>query len=230
MPFLDRTPAASPRTRIKLCGFTREADVDAASALDIDAMGFVFYRPSPRYVAPDRAAALARRLPDAITPVALFVDASEDEIEAVLEVLPSAVLQFHGEEPEAFCAGFDRPWIKAARVMPGLDLLEFVRSHSRAAALMLDAHSAGYGGAGQVFEWSLVPDRLIGANAEPRVILSGGLHAGNVADAIACIGPFAVDTSSGIESPAGPRGVKDLVAMRDFVAAVRETDSSSRRT
>ena len=204
-PFVQPDSHSPHRTRIKLCGFTRDEDVDTAVELGIDAIGFVFYRPSPRYVAPGRAAALIARLPKSVAAVGLFVDASRDEIRSVLDVVPLTVLQFHGDEEPDACDGFERPHIKAIRVTAEVDLLESARTHSRAFAVLLDAHSAGYGGAGKVFDWSLVPERLIGRRSERPVILSGGLHAGNVADAIARIRPFAVDTSSGIETPGGRR-------------------------
>ena len=217
---------ATGRTRIKLCGMTRAEDVDAAIALDIDAIGFVFYRPSPRCVTVEQAARLAARLPPTIAAVGLFVDAPRDEIEAVLDAVPLSMLQFHGDESPADCSGYRVPHIKAARMTPDLDLLTFADAHREAVALLLDAHTAAYGGAGKVFDWSLVPPPLLGTVDYPRVgahrvVLSGGLNAANVADAIARVRPWAVDTSSGIESA---KGIKDPTAMRAFVAAVRRTD------
>ena len=212
-----------PGTRIKLCGMTREADVDAAVALDIDAIGLVFYRPSARFVDLDTAARLAARVPPSIDVVGLFVDASAADVDAASARVPLTLLQFHGDEPPADCGRFGLPWLKAARVVPGLDLLDFASAYDGAGALLLDTHSAGYGGSGKVFDWSLVPSRLIGPGAARRVVLSGGLSAANVADAVHRLHPFAVDTSSGIESA---KGIKDAVAMRDFVAAVRATDRS----
>ena len=187
----------------------------------------MFYRPSPRYVSPQRAAALIARLPSTIAAVGLFVDAPRDEIDATLAIAPLAVLQLHGDESPAACAAFDRPVIKAARMRPGVDLLEFAASYHGVSALMLDTHSDGYGGSGKVFDWSLVPESLIGPDAGRRVILSGGLDAGNVGRAINLLRPYGVDTSSGIEVP-GAKGVKDAGAMREFVAAVRETDRTLR--
>jgi phosphoribosylanthranilate isomerase len=221
--FVDPAAIAAGRTRIKLCGMTRAPDVDAAVALGVDALGFVFYPPSPRHVDVAQAAALVARVPATVATVGLFVDASRAEIEAVLDRVPLTLLQFHGDESPADCAGFRLPYIKAARVTPALDLLDFAASYPDAQALLLDAHSAGYGGSGKVFDWSLVPHALIGPAAVHRVVLSGGLNAANVADAIALLRPWAVDTSSGIESA---KGIKDPDAMRDFVAAVRSTDRS----
>ncbi len=218
---------AARRTRIKLCGMTRAEDVEAAVELAVDALGFVFYRPSPRHVTIEQAARLVSRVPRGIATVGLFVDASRDEIDAVLDAVPLTHLQFHGDEAPAARGAFRVPHLQAARVTPGLDLLDFAAAHEGADALLLDAHSAAYGGSGKVFDWSLVPPRLIGTSAAnavvgaPRVVLSGGLNAANVADAIRRIRPWAVDTSSGIERA---KGIKDPVAMQAFVAAVRSID------
>ncbi len=212
---------AEGRTRVKLCGFTREEDVDAAVALDVDALGVVLGPRSPRASTPARAAALAARVPPAIGAVALFVDPTEDEVRAALARVPFALLQFHGDETPAFAASFGVPWIKAARVGPGVDLLDFAARHAQAPALMLDTASAGYGGSGQPFDWSLVPPAL---TDRARIILSGGLSAMNVGTAIARVAPHAVDVSSGIEAD-GRKGVKDAAAMRAFVNAVRAADA-----
>ncbi|MEO8935637.1 MAG: phosphoribosylanthranilate isomerase [Burkholderiaceae bacterium] len=220
---MDPTVIVDGHTRIKLCGMTREEDVDAAVALGVDALGFVFWEPSPRFVSIERAVALVARVPPTITAVGLFVDASRAEIDAFLDRVPLTLLQFHGDELPADCAGYRVPFIKAARVTPSLDLIDFAASYPEAQALLLDTHTVGYGGSGKVFDWSLVPHALIGPAAARRVVLSGGLNAANVADAIARVRPWAVDTSSGIEKA---RGIKDPDAMRDFVAAVRSADRS----
>ena len=212
------------RTRIKFCGMTRAEDIDGALSFGVDALGFVFYRPSARYVSPDRAAELVARVPSSVATVGLFVNASPDEIAAVLDRVPLALLQFHGEEPPDACSPFSRPYMKAARVTADLDLLEFADAHGDAAAILLDAHTAGYGGSGKVFDWSLVPPQLIGPAAARRVVLSGGLSTANVADAIARVRPYAVDVSSGIERA---KGIKDPDAMRQFVAAVRAADNDN---
>lgn len=222
MSFLGDEPDDG-RTRIKLCGMTREADVDAAVALGVDAIGFVFYAPSPRAVTPALAARLVARVPDGIASVGLFVDATRADIDSVLARVPLSMLQLHGDEAPADCGGWELPVIKAARITPDLDLLEFAARYGVAAALLLDTHTAVYGGSGKVFDWSLVPPALIGPGAARRVVLSGGLSTANVADAIARVRPSAVDTSSGIESA---KGIKDPAAMRDFVAAVRQADLS----
>ncbi|WP_028993504.1 phosphoribosylanthranilate isomerase [Azonexus hydrophilus] len=206
------------KTRIKICGLTREADVDAAVAAGADAIGFVFYSPSPRYVTPERAAELARRVPPFVDVVGLFVNASAEEIGATCAAVPLNLLQFHGDEAPAFCRSFARPWLRAARVRPGLDLVEFARSYSDARGLLLDAFVEGYGGGGHVFDWTLVPPGLPG-----HLVLSGGLHADNVGDAIRRVRPVAVDVSSGVEAG---KGIKDHDKIAAFVAAVRAADAA----
>ena len=220
-------PKEITRTRIKFCGMTREEDIKRALALGVDALGFVFYPPSPRHLSIARAAELVARVPSSVASVGLFVNASADEIAAVLERVPLSLLQFHGDETPDACQAFARPYMKAARVTADLDLLEFADAYRDAAALLLDAHTAGYGGSGKVFDWSLVPHRLIGPAAARRVVLSGGLSTANVADAIARVRPWAVDVSSGIESA---KGIKDANLMRQFVAVVRAIDHSAERS
>lgn len=205
------------KTRIKICGLTREADVDAAVAAGADAIGFVFYPPSPRYVSPERAAQLASRIPPFVTIVALFVNAGSDEIDAVLDAVPVNLLQFHGDETEAECRKWQIPYIKAARVRPGMDLLQYAADFSSARALLLDAFVEGFGGGGQTFDWSLIP-----ASGLPLpIILSGGLNSANVGQAIRHLGPPAVDVSSGVEAG---KGMKDVAKIAAFVAAVRAAD------
>jgi phosphoribosylanthranilate isomerase len=211
------TTAAFPhRTRIKICGLTREADVDAAMAAGADAIGFVLYPRSPRAVSPARAGELARRLAPFVQPVLLFVNASRDEIAAGLDAVPDALLQFHGDETPADCAAPGRPYLRAVRMGPGVDLLDFAQRFSGASALLLDAHVEGYGGGGKVFDWSLVP-----AGVPCPVVLSGGLNPASVTDGIARVRPWAVDVSSGVESG---KGIKDAALMRRFCEAVRDTD------
>ncbi len=204
------------RTRIKICGLTRPEDVDAAVAAGADAIGFVFYPRSPRAVSLDQAAELARRLPPFVTPVGLFVNASADEIAQACERIPTLLLQFHGDESAAQCDAAGRPYLRAARVEPGFDLLNFARSFPAAQALLLDAHVEGYGGGGKVFDWSLIP-----ADVPAPVVLSGGLNPANVTDGIARVRPCAVDVSSGVEVA---KGIKDAVLMRRFCDAVRAAD------
>lgn len=206
------------KTRIKICGLTREADVDAAVEAGADAIGFVFYAKSPRAVTPERARALARRLPPFVTPVGLFVNATDAELQAGLDALPNLLIQFHGDETPAECERANRPFIRAAGVGPGFDLLNFRQSFSSAQAILLDAVVDGYGGGGKVFDWSLLPP-----SAPFPVVLSGGLSAANVADGIARIRPWAVDVSSGVESA---KGIKDAGLIQAFCRAVRDADAA----
>ena len=221
------------RTSIKICGLTREADLDAAVAAGADAIGFVLYPKSPRYVSPERALVLARRLPPFVTPVLLFVNAYAPEIIAISDQLAGACVQFHGDETPADClqatgAG-RRPFIRAARIpvgphAAGFDLVEFASHYSQAQAILLDAHVDGYGGGGQTFNWSLLPP-----NVNAHLVLSGGLSAANVAEGIRQLRPrcktLAVDVSSGVElSGPGNKGLKDPEKINQFVAAVRAAD------
>ena len=205
------------RTRVKICGISRTADVEAAAEAGADAVGLNFHPASPRFVSATRAAELARALPPYLTPVGVFVNAPRADIERVLALIPTLVLQFHGDESAAECDAFQRPYLRAARMAPGLDLLDFSRRYRGAQALLLDAHVEGFGGAGKAFDWSLVP-----TGVAHRLVLSGGLHAANVVAGIQQLRPWAVDVSSGVESS---RGVKDAAAIRRFCDAVREADA-----
>lgn len=204
------------RTRIKICGLTREADVEAAVAAGADAVGFVFYPPSPRALSLARAAELARRIPPFVEVVGLFVNAAAADVHAACNAVPISLLQFHGDEDAAYCRQFSRPWLRAARVRAGLDLVEFAGSFPDARGLLLDAFVDGYGGGGHVFDWTLIPPDLPGF-----LVLSGGLTAANVGDAIERVRPAAVDVSSGVESG---KGIKDHAKIAAFVAAVRKAD------
>jgi phosphoribosylanthranilate isomerase len=205
------------RTRIKICGLTREADVDDAVRAGADAIGFVLYDSSPRFVSPQRAAALARRLPPFVTPVLLLVNASPARLREAVDAVPQALLQFHGDESPADCAAAARAYLRAARIGPGFDLLDFAQRFASAQALLLDAEVEGYGGGGKVFDWSVIP-----RSVPLPVVLSGGLNASNVIDGIDRVRPWAVDVSSGVESA---KGIKDADAMRRFCQAVREADA-----
>jgi phosphoribosylanthranilate isomerase len=205
------------RTRIKICGITRAQDLQAALAAGVDALGLVFYPPSPRCVALEQARALALAVPPFVSRVGLFVNAEPQDVRATLAAVPLDVLQFHGDEDAAYCAQFGRPYLKAARMRPGLDLLEFARCHSGAQGLLLDAFVEGYGGGGQSFDWSLIPPAL-----PLPIILSGGLSAGNVREAVVSVRPWAVDVSSGVELA---KGIKDAGKIDAFVAAVKDADS-----
>ncbi|MDD3936366.1 phosphoribosylanthranilate isomerase [Rhodoferax sp.] len=219
------------RTRIKICGLTRENDVDAAVAAGVDAIGFVLYEKSPRAVAAARAAELASRLPPFVTPVLLFVNETLANITAASAQVPGAILQFHGDEsPQACWAASvqcQRPYLRAARIPlgeagRGFDLLKFAQDYSQAQGLLLDAQVDGYGGGGHAFNWSLLPP-----NVNAHLVLSGGLNAANVIDGIVQLRPrcktLSVDISSGVEVP-GQKGIKDPSRIREFVAAVRQAD------
>ncbi|MBU0589621.1 MAG: phosphoribosylanthranilate isomerase [Gammaproteobacteria bacterium] len=224
------------RTRIKICGLTREQDVEAAVAAGADAVGFVLYDQSPRHVTPARAAELARRLPPFVTPVLLVVNASATEIIAACTMIPGATVQFHGDETPAQCLeathNGSRPFLRAARIPLGeagrsFDLVKYAQDYSTAQAILLDAHVDGYGGGGKAFNWSLLPPS-VGAH----LVLSGGLNAANVIDGILQVRPrcksLAVDVSSGVEAatPEGValKGIKDADKINRFVAAVRAAD------
>lgn len=204
-------------TRIKICGLTREADVEAAVAAGADAIGFVFYAKSPRAVTPERARALARLLPPFVTPVGLFVNAAGAELQAGLEALPNMLVQFHGDETPADCDRVGRPYLRAARMAPGADLVDFATRFSNAQAMLLDAHVEGYGGGGKVFDWSLIPPSV-----SSHLVLSGGLNAANVGDGIARVRPWAVDVSSGVEVS---KGIKSADLIHEFCRAVRRADA-----
>ena len=206
------------KVRTKICGLTRAQDVDAAVAAGADAIGLVFYPHSPRYVAPAIAADLARRIPPFVMIVGLFVNASAEFVRQVLAAVPIHLLQFHGDEDDAFCRQFDRPYVKAARVGPETDLLQYARCFPGVQALLLDAVVGGYGGGGQTFDWSRIPAAL------PKpIILSGGLDEHNVGNAIRQVRPMAVDVSSGVEVS---KGIKDAGKMHAFVQAVRNAESA----
>lgn len=199
--------------RIKICGFTRVEDLQQGVQAGADAIGLVFYPPSPRYVDLPTAQALARAVPPFVTVVGLFVNADPAVVKETLAAVPIHLLQFHGDEDEAYCRQFDRPYMKAARVRPGMDLLQYAAEFPSAQAILLDAFVDGYGGGGKVFDWSAIP-----ANLGKPIVLSGGLDVENVADAVRRVHPAAVDVSSGVEAA---KGIKDAVKMLAFVAAVR---------
>ncbi len=205
------------RTRVKICGITRVEDAQAAVAQGADAIGFVFYRPSPRYVDFGLARGIAEQTPALVSTVAVFVNPSRDEVEQVIRECGVTLLQFHGDESPEFCGGFWVPYIKAARIRPGLDLVKYLSPYTAARAWMIDAfHDELWGGTGAAFDWSLVPRDM----AKP-IILSGGLTAGNVADAIRRIRPYAVDVSSSVEAA---KGIKDSAKIAAFIGAVKHED------
>jgi phosphoribosylanthranilate isomerase len=206
------------RTRIKICGLTREADVDDALDAGADALGFVLYAKSPRAVTLARAAELIGRLPPFITPVLLFVNASPGELHQATQALPQALLQFHGDETPEQCRTTTAPYLRAVRMVPGVSLLDCAAQFHDAQALLLDAHVDGYGGGGKVFDWSQIPPSV-----PLPVVLSGGLNPANVTDGVLRVRPWAVDVSSGVEIS---KGLKSGPLMRRFCKAVREADDA----
>lgn len=202
--------------RIKICGITSITDGLAAADAGADAIGLVFYPRSPRFVDLGHAAEIARAMPPFLDIVGLFVNADAATVRATLAAVPLSLLQFHGDEDEAYCCQFDRPYLKAARMRPGFDLVQYAASFPSAQALLLDAFVDGYGGAGHTFDWSLIPSGL------PRpIVLSGGLAVDNVGEAVRRVRPAAVDVSSGVEVS---KGVKDHAKIAAFIAGVRNAD------
>lgn len=200
--------------RAKICGITRVADGLACARHGADAIGLVFYPPSPRHVALAQAHEIARALPPFVTTVALFVNPSVAEVEAVLRGVRPDVLQFHGDEAPEFCRSFGVPWLKAVRVKAGLNLVEYATRYSGAQGLLLDAYIEGQaGGTGQSFDWALIP-----ADLPLPLVLSGGLGPENVGEAIRRVKPWAVDVSSGVEAA---KGIKDEVKIAAFMQGVR---------
>mgnify|MGYP001819982434 CR=1 FL=1 len=204
-------------TRIKICGITRPEDARTASAHGADAIGLVFYSRSPRAVEIDQAAEIVAALPPFVSSVALFVDESAQQIERVLGGVPVDMIQFHGEESPAFCQQFDRPWMKALRVRPGMDIPSLTEQYAEGRAILLDAWQDGVpGGTGRQFDWALAPNSL-----RLPVVLAGGLNEHNVGTAVSTVVPYAVDVSGGVESSPG---IKDAAMIAGFVAAVRAAD------
>jgi phosphoribosylanthranilate isomerase len=201
-------------TRVKMCGITRSLDGLVAAEAGADAIGLVFYAKSPRNVGLDQAASIVRVLPPFVTTVALFVNPPPSEVEAVLRKVRPDVLQFHGEETPEFCRSFGVPYLKAARVRPQTDLLQFAAVYADAQGLLLDAWSeAGHGGTGERFDWNMIPEHL------PKpIILAGGLSSANVLHAIGLVHPWAVDVSSGIEVS---KGIKDAALIAAFMKEVK---------
>ena len=204
------------RTRTKICGLTRVEDVEAAVDAGADAIGLVFYPPSPRAVEIDQAVALCAAVPPFVSIVGLFVNASRASVLAVLEALPISLLQFHGEEEATYCESFGRPYLKAARVRQGFDLLDYAARYPSACGLLVDAWVDGYGGGGHAFDWRLLPPQF-----DRPLVLAGGLSPVNIGEAIALVRPWAVDVSSGVELS---KGVKDRALINAFIAGVRDAD------
>ena len=204
-------------TAVKICGITRVEDALAAARCGAHAIGLVFYAPSPRYVDPDQAALIVRALPPFVTAVGLFVDADEEAVRSIALRAKLQLLQFHGNETPEFCERAGIPYMKAVRVRPGVDLLQYARDFHGAKALLLDAFQEGlHGGTGASFDWSLIPQAL-----PLPVVLSGGLNPENVGDAIRRVRPCAVDVSSGVEAE---KGIKDPHKIAAFMRGVRNAD------
>tara|TARA_R100001244_G_scaffold6846_5_gene8922 strand:- start:2332 stop:2955 length:624 start_codon:yes stop_codon:yes gene_type:complete len=200
--------------RSKICGITRIEDALVAADAGADAIGLVFYGKSPRAVSLQQAQAIIAALPPFVTTVGLFVDASSSELSAILDAVPLDLLQFHGDETPDDCERFQRPYIKALRVQPGVDLAAQIALYSAAAGVLLDTFVAGVpGGTGEAFDWSLVPRGL-----NMPIILAGGLTPDNVRCAIEQVQPYAVDVSGGVEAS---KGIKDAEKIRAFTRAVR---------
>ena len=221
------------RTRIKICGLTRAADVAEAIAAGTDAVGFVFYPPSPRYVTPRQVGDLLRQMSPFVSAVGLFVNAMLAEVKEALRHAPITLLQFHGDETPQQCADIaeqvNLPFIRAIRVgtkTTSADLLKYENEYRSISpllsGLLLDTLVDSYGGGGKVFDWSVIPENLA-----PRLVLSGGLSAQNATDAVSRVRPFAVDVSSGVESA---KGIKDAVAIQRFIESVRHADTLPRQS
>lgn len=201
------------RVRVKICGITSLSDALNAVHAGADAIGLVFYAPSPRAVKIDQAAEIVRNLPPFVSVVGLFVDADAHFIREVLSRVGLDVIQFHGDEAPAFCESFNHAFIKAVRVKKDTDLIQYALDYSAAQGLLLDAFAEGVpGGTGQVFDWALIPQQI-----SLPVILAGGLNADNVQQAIARVQPYAVDVSGGVEAS---KGIKDVIKMDAFVKQV----------
>lgn len=207
------------RTRIKICGITRPQDGQEVARLGADAVGLVFYASSPRAVSIEQAKAVCDVLPPFVTRVGLFVNAARDEINKVLAEVPLDLLQFHGDEAPADCEGYGRPYIKALRMAPDIDVLAEAEAYHRAAGILLDSYEAGVpGGTGQTFDWQRVPTEV-----KQPIILAGGLNPRNVASAIELLRPYAVDVSGGVEAA---KGIKDRDKMTAFINEVQRVGTS----
>jgi phosphoribosylanthranilate isomerase len=205
------------RTRVKICGITREQDALAAIRLGADAIGLVFYPPSPRAVAVEQAAQIVRGLPPFVSVVALFVDAESEAIREVLERVRIDLIQFHGDESPEACARYGRPWIKALRVRGETDLKALAKRYAGASALLLDTYQDGKpGGTGAAFDWSLIPPELAGS-----IVLAGGLTPDNVEQAVRQVRPYAVDVSGGVEQA---KGIKDADKIAAFIRGVERAN------
>ena len=205
------------RTRVKICGITRPDDAKKAIELGADAIGLVFYPPSPRAVTIDQAYEITKCLPPFVSVVGLFVNAESSQIEKTIDSVPLSLLQFHGDESPEACAEHQRPYMKAIRMREGVDLAQTASQYQDATGLLLDSYQPGVpGGTGLTFDWSEIPQRL-----DKPIVLAGGLNAENVGEAIATTRPYAVDVSGGVELA---KGVKSAEKMAAFISEVKRTD------
>jgi phosphoribosylanthranilate isomerase len=204
-------------TRVKICGITRPEDARAAVEAGADAIGLVFYPPSPRHVTVERAVEVVATLPPFVTTVALFVNAEASVIAEVIAATEVDLLQFHGDETPEACSGHGRPWLRALRMRPDIDLLAEAERYAAARGLLLDAYRPGVpGGTGTTFDWSRVPPDMA-----RRIVVAGGLDPGNVGDAVSRLRPYAVDVSGGVEAEPG---IKDPQKIRRFIDEVRRAE------
>ncbi|MCL7944532.1 phosphoribosylanthranilate isomerase [Marinobacter sp. ATCH36] len=207
------------RTRVKICGVTRKQDAVAAASAGADAIGFVFYEPSPRYVTAEVARELVSALPPFVSATGLFVNPDAEFVRQILSEVPLDLLQFHGDESPEFCNSFGMRWIKAVRVRQSQDIENAFRDYAKASGLLVDAWDPDkYGGTGQAFNWSLIPE-----TRPMPLILAGGLASDNVFRAVAEVRPWAVDVSGGVESS---KGIKDDVKITDFINEVHRVDET----
>ena len=205
------------RTRVKICGFTQVEDAVAAANLGVDAIGLVFYPPSPRHVSIEQAKEIVNALPAFVTVVALFVDEQESQIRKVLRKVSIDCIQFHGDESSDACRLYNKPYMKAIRIKPGMDVSEIAAHYQDASALLLDAYHPGIkGGSGSQFDWDLIP-----GDCSLPIILAGGLQVDNAKQAIQSVRPYALDVSSGVEAE---KGIKDVAKMAAFIQQINESD------
>lgn len=208
------------RTRVKICGLTRKADAQCAADLGVDAIGLVFYPPSPRAVAVDQALEIVSTLPPFVSVVALFVDERPERVQEVIEKVPVDLIQFHGDEPADFCSAFKVPYIKAIRMDGRVDLGDMEARYASARGLLLDAwHPDHKGGTGLCFDWTQISHQ-----ARKPIILAGGLNAQNASQALALTKPYGLDVSSGVEVA---KGLKDPEKIAAFVNEVQRFDATA---
>ena len=206
-------------TAIKICGLTSAENALEVVRLGVDAIGLVFYSESPRNVDLEVARQIVTHLPPFVSSVGLFVNPTRDQVLQTLELIDLTLLQFHGDEKPDFCSGFRKPYIKAVRVTDDVDLIEYGSMYAGASGLLLDAYSQGArGGTGETFDWDLIPSEL-----EIPIVLAGGLTPNNVAAAIDCVRPWAVDVSCGVEGAL--KGLKETILVRDFINEVKNADA-----